>query len=610
MDAFQSLVTDISNFDFEFEDWKTPHVHPPAARDVGSIWYQEQVTAETNVERQNVYRLIGSFVGIDFRPADKPDAPFELRLEITEELARLLFEKGKEIAFPPLRARLMDIAHIKLQGAPKREAALSAAKAYLDSTDFAERNADESGNSSPTDDWESRGVLRAFFLGRRFNDPELCKRAQDCCDSRKSQGDHPYRLEGHRVGLLEGLWKLKLQSPESVIYDINQELERDQSGKLFPRRVFLVLLANVEASLKGGKAREEYKAVIRTQAEELIRSAADSQRSAIQRTHRLKQAAALFHQIDDQERHEDCIRLLEAPQQEMLKELKEISVTVTTPVDFREVVEEWVIRKADNWNDAHRLLAAFVDTSFLSIHLGHLDQNLVGREQMMTQWRLNKKGETIAHHPAGSITSGADYGQLRLQILALQLAWAQFRLLGLHGPLEKYHVRNLVVNSQFCRESRVKTWTRGIYHGWAGDWIVSMGALIPQIEDGLREALIRRGAIPFKFSYQRSKNSAQLEEIQQKYLLNHLLFEPFTQFIPEHLVAALRLILSGRDGFNWRNLFCHGLLSDRELESPPSILTWALALVFCFDSADWPDASERTTTSTDEVTPRGKSQKS
>ena len=259
---------------------------------------------------------------------------------------------------------------------------------------------------------------------------------------------------------------------------------------------------------------------------------------------------------------------------------------------------------------AHRLLAAFVDTSFLSIHLGHLDQNLVGREQMMTQWRLNKKGETIAHHPAGSITSGADYGQLRLQILALQLAWAQFRLLGLHGPLEKYHVRNLVVNSQFCRESRVKTWTRGIYHGWAGDWIVSMGALIPQIEDGLREALIRRGAIPFKFSYQRSKNSAQLEEIQQKYLLNHLLFEPFTQFIPEHLVAALRLILSGRDGFNWRNLFCHGLLSDRELESPPSILTWALALVFCFDSADWPDASERTTTSTDEVTPRGKSQKS
>lgn len=583
MRALQDLVNDTSNFDFDFPDWKNPSLHPPSARDMGVLWYGERAKVETNERRQNIYRLLGSLVGIEFQPAKKPDQPFALSLAVPEDLAEVLYKEAADVEFPPLRARMLDVAHLSLKGRSRRDAALSAAEAYIDPAGEIDPKTDENGTDLTClgDDWACRNLLRAFFLSRRFKDDDIHRRTEALCEQRKLQGANPLRHAGHRIRLLEGLWLLKLQPAQQIRDDIQLEVHSDKSEKPFPRSHFLDLLTRIEASESGGQSRPEYRAAMRRQAEELTRSSQNLGLNSIQQVYRLKEAAKLYHQIEDSDGHEKCVRLLGAVQPEMLGELREVSAEIEVEFDFRDVIEEYVVRDSKDWLDAHQRLSAFVDASLLSIHLGSMADTEV-LVQMVSQWRLNDKGETIADNPSGSITPPVDYVRLRLGILAMQLAWAQYRLLGLLGPLERQDVLELVEHSDFCAPHHTEGWTRGLYHGWGGDWAVSMGTLLPLIEDGLREALIKAGAIPFKMSYSKNRDTEKLAVIQHKYLLNNLLFEPFASYMPSHLVAAFRSVLSGPDGFNWRNLVCHGLVGDEELSSPPSILTWALALVLCF----------------------------
>lgn len=578
-DDLQSLVEDHTNFDFSFDDWKSPKLQPPSARDLGVSWFLQMSESEPEPRRKNVYRLLGRLTNCSFEPVKEPKDPFRVGVELSEELSRRLYDSAPKIDFPPLRARLHDIAHLRLRGKVKRDSAIKAAESYLNPKAY--RDGEDQNFKIHFCCWELKALLRAFFLARQFGPVDLCQRAEALFNSRKLSGQETLETAGHRVHLLEGLLLLKLQPPEQLRSDIQFELDSDKSEKPFPRSHFLELLTRIEASHSGGQSRPEYKEAVRRQAEELIRSSQNPALNSIQKVYRLKEAAKLYHQIEDSDGHEKCVRLLGDVQPEMLEELREVSAEIEVEFDFRDVIEDYVVKDSKDWLDAHQRLSAFVDTSLLSIHLGSQADSDV-QVQVVSQWRLNKKGETIADNPAGTITPAGDYVRLRLGILAMQLAWAQYRLLGLLGPLERQHVLELVEHSDFCAPHHTHGWARGLYHGWGGDWAVSMGTLLPLIEDGLREALIKAGAIPFKMSYSKNRDTEKLEVIQHKYLLNNLLFEPFASFMPAHLVAAFRSVLSGSNGFNWRNLVCHGLVGDEELSSPPSILTWALALVVCF----------------------------
>lgn len=589
-DDLHSLAKDAANFDFSFDQWKSPRLQAPSARDLGVTWFLERSQTEPEPRRKNVYRLLGCLTKYTFEPVKEPKDPFRLGVVLSEDLAQRLYEEASRIDFPPLRARLYDVAHLRLRGKARRDSALRAAEAYLDPTAY--RDGDHDPNfRQQFSDWERKALLRAFCLANQFGAVELRQRAEDACNSRKLGGIQALKVAGHRVGLLEGLWLLNLQPTAQLRSDIQFEIDSDQSDKAFPRNLFLALLTKLEASESGGQNRPEYKDAIRRQAEEMIRSSQNPALSPIQRVHRLKEAAKLYNQIDDSVGHEQCIRRLAEVQPMMLGELREVTAEVDVDFDFRDVVEEFVIGRSTNWFEAHQRLSAFVNTSLFSIHLG-AQADSATQVQFVSQWRLNKKGETIADNPAGSRAPAGDYVRVRLGILAMQLAWAQHRVLGLLGPLERQHVLELVEHSGFCAPHHVRSWARGLYHGWGGDWAVSMGTLMPVIENGLREALIKAGAIPFKMSYSKNSSTEKLEVIQRKYLLNHLIFDPFASYMPPHLITAFRAVLSGANGFNWRNLVCHGLVSDEELSSPPSILTWAIALSLCLLPYDFTNKSD------------------
>ena len=127
-------------------------------------------------------------------------------------------------------------------------------------------------------------------------------------------------------------------------------------------------------------------------------------------------------------------------------------------------------------------------------------------------------------------------------------------------------IKEIVEASTITPHSKAETIARGLFFGLIGDWTAASVYLIPTMEPFVRAQLQRTGA-----------HTTVLDDdgTQRERTLGEMLDMPeATGFFGENLLFELKVHLTEPLGFNLRNAYCHGLMSDDELQNVGTISLW------------------------------------
>lgn len=127
-------------------------------------------------------------------------------------------------------------------------------------------------------------------------------------------------------------------------------------------------------------------------------------------------------------------------------------------------------------------------------------------------------------------------------------------------------IKEIVEASTITPHSKAETIARGLFFGLIGDWTAASVYLIPTMEPFVRAQLQRIGA-----------HTAALDDdgTQRERTLGEMLDMPeAADFFGENLLFELKVHLTEPLGFNLRNAYCHGLMSDDELRNVGTISLW------------------------------------
>lgn len=131
----------------------------------------------------------------------------------------------------------------------------------------------------------------------------------------------------------------------------------------------------------------------------------------------------------------------------------------------------------------------------------------------------------------------------------------------------------LVEDNLFVPADRKESFLKGLVAGFRGDLGLSMCLLMPQVENAIRELARNCGAVVYK------TDSNGVEEVLS---LDSILQQPeIKESVEEKILFNVRVFYTGKNGFNMRNNVCHGLYSDTELQSIPSLAAWWFTLYLC-----------------------------
>ena len=131
----------------------------------------------------------------------------------------------------------------------------------------------------------------------------------------------------------------------------------------------------------------------------------------------------------------------------------------------------------------------------------------------------------------------------------------------------------LVEDNLFVPSDRKKSFLKGLVAGFRGELGLSMCLLMPQVENAIRELARNCGAVVYK------TDSNGVEEVLS---LDSILQQPeIKESVEEKILFNVRVFYTGKNGFNMRNNVCHGLSSDAELQSIPSLAAWWFTLYLC-----------------------------
>lgn len=131
----------------------------------------------------------------------------------------------------------------------------------------------------------------------------------------------------------------------------------------------------------------------------------------------------------------------------------------------------------------------------------------------------------------------------------------------------------LVEDNLFVPVDRKKSFLKGLVAGFRGELGLSMCLLMPQVENAIRELARNCGAVVYK------TDSNGVEEVLS---LDSILQQPeIKESVEEKILFNVRVFYTGKNGFNMRNNVCHGLFSDAELQSIPSLAAWWFTLYLC-----------------------------
>lgn len=140
----------------------------------------------------------------------------------------------------------------------------------------------------------------------------------------------------------------------------------------------------------------------------------------------------------------------------------------------------------------------------------------------------------------------------------------------------RLHVRTiseLMLDNPFVPPNREYIFTRGIYAGFMGDFLIAISLLIPQIEHSLRYILDANGVRVIGLDDDGVQNFHTLET-----LLKH---PKLVEILGEDTVYDLRGLLVERFGSNLRNELAHGLLDPSAFFTNRCIYLWWLTLRLC-----------------------------
>lgn len=127
-------------------------------------------------------------------------------------------------------------------------------------------------------------------------------------------------------------------------------------------------------------------------------------------------------------------------------------------------------------------------------------------------------------------------------------------------------VKDIVEASPITPAGHAETLSRGLFSGLIDDWLAASVYLIPAIEPFVRAQLKRFGA---------HTTGMNEDGTQHEKTLGELLDMPEAErFFGNNLVFELQVLLTGPEGFNLRNSYCHGLMTDPELQNAGIMSLW------------------------------------
>ncbi len=147
-----------------------------------------------------------------------------------------------------------------------------------------------------------------------------------------------------------------------------------------------------------------------------------------------------------------------------------------------------------------------------------------------------------------------------------------------------HDIREIVDASPITPASHAEIIARGLYAGFIDDWMAASVYLIPAMEPFVREMLKRAGA---------STTGINADGTQHERTLGELLSMPEAQRVfGTNLVFELQVHLIEPEGFNLRNLYCHGLVPEEALANHGIMsLWWVVWRMLLFPWHDHPAVS-------------------
>lgn len=133
-------------------------------------------------------------------------------------------------------------------------------------------------------------------------------------------------------------------------------------------------------------------------------------------------------------------------------------------------------------------------------------------------------------------------------------------------------LQSIVLNNPLIAPGRADLVLRGLYAGLNGDFVVASHLLVPQIEHSIRHVLNQKGVITTSLSSERIQEEQDLSRLLQR--------QETIETWGEDLTFDLRGLLVERFGANLRNRLAHGLVDERELSAWPGRYLWWIALRF------------------------------
>lgn len=133
--------------------------------------------------------------------------------------------------------------------------------------------------------------------------------------------------------------------------------------------------------------------------------------------------------------------------------------------------------------------------------------------------------------------------------------------------ISEMELNSLLYGGKFIPPERLSIYTRGLFHGFCGNFVEAVHLLVPQIENGLKTLLNNEGKITRKLNH----------DVQTEKNLQYFLDE-LKGILSDDLLFDLDGLLNEAFGENLRHDLAHGLCETARLSSYIGLYTWWLAL--------------------------------
>lgn len=195
--------------------------------------------------------------------------------------------------------------------------------------------------------------------------------------------------------------------------------------------------------------------------------------------------------------------------------------------------------------------------------------------RMIGNVRVNEEGKQVAIREGVDENEDARWSAMIERMRGCQLLMTEGGIIHARNafnesyPMRREELERIAAGAVFVPENRAKTWARGLYAGFAGDWMLVAHLLPPQIEHALRRLFEANGVIASGLHRSR----------QHEYDLNKLLsMKEATTLLGEDLQMDLAASLAHGFGSNVRNYVSHGLFEDEHYRSLEVMYVWWQAL--------------------------------